>query len=144
MDEICLFFTNPGEYYLDEIQIWSRPYEKLDLTADAFYKHAGIENISYDYSGNHMIIYATAESDKYLYVAIPYSEGWKAKVDGKPVQIIKANIAFMAIPVTKGTHEIEMTYRTPNLTKGLVVSAAGIILYIGYMIFEKKKILKES
>ena len=144
VDEICLFFTNPGEYYLDEIQIWSRPYEKLDLTADAFYKHAGIENISYDYSGNHMIISATAESDKYLYVAIPYSEGWKAKVDGKPVQIIKANIAFMAIPVTKGTHEIEMTYRTPNLTKGLVVSAAGIMLYIGYMIFEKKKILKES
>ena len=144
VDKICLFFTNPGEFFLDDIQIWSRPYEKQGQTVDAFYKHAGMDNISYDYSGNHLNISATAESGKYLFVAIPYSEGWKAKVDGEPVQIIKANIAFMAIPVTEGSHNIEMTYRTPNLTKGLVVSAAGIILYIGYMIYEKKKRLKET
>ena len=135
---IELIILYPGTYYLDDIQIYSRPYTQMEQTLDTFYDHADMEDISYEYSGNHLNISATADTDRYLYIAVPFADGWKAKVDGNPVQIIRANIAFMAIPLTSGTHSIEMTYTTPNMYSGLCISAIGILLYAGYLIFEKK------
>ena len=144
INKIGVIFCNKGEYNLDDIKIFSRPYEQMDQTLEAFYEHADMENISYDYSGNHLNITATADSDKYLYISIPYSEGWNAKVDGQAVEIISANIAFMAIPLTSGTHIIEMTYCFPHFYLGLSISAIGAVLSVGYFIFEKKKGLKKS
>lgn len=141
VDSIRLYFFSAGEYILDDIYVFSRPYEKMDQTLDAFYQHADINNISYDYSGNKLNISAVCNSDKYLYIAIPYSDGWKANLDGTPVEVIRANIAFMAIPVTKGSHTIEMTYTTPNLFTGWIMTAVGIIVYAGYSVFEKKKLI---
>jgi uncharacterized membrane protein YfhO len=139
VDSIYLIFTHTGEYNLDSIQIYSRPYEQMEKTLDEFYEHAGMEDITYDYSGNHLNISAKSESDRYLYVAIPYSLGWHAKVDGKPVEIIRANFAFMAVPITSGNHNIEMTYSTPHLFEGLAVSAIGIVIYLGYFVLENAK-----
>ena len=140
VDSIRLYFFSEGEYVLDDIYIYSRPYSKMEQTLDAFYEHADMNNISYDYSGNKLTISTVCTSDKYLYVAIPYSEGWKAKVDGTPVEVIRANIAFMAVPVSEGSHTIEMSYTTPNLFAGWFMAAAGIIVYAGYSVFEKKKL----
>ena len=143
-DTILLIFLNKGEYSLDDIRIYSRPYKMMDQTIDAFYEHADMDNITYDYSGNHLNISASADSDRYLYIAIPYSEGWHAKVDGETTDVIRANIAFMAIPLSSGTHIIEMTYTTPYFYVGLVLSAVGTVLFIGYMIFEKKKNTRQN
>ncbi len=142
VDKICLLFFTPGEYTLDDIWIYSRSYNQMNQTLDAFYEHADMDNISYEYSGNHLNISTTTDSDSYLYIAIPYSEGWKAKVDGKETGIINANITFMAIPLTAGNHVVEMTYCTPRLYLGLTISAIGIILTAGYLIIEKKKLKK--
>ncbi|MBR3143020.1 MAG: YfhO family protein [Clostridiales bacterium] len=139
IDTILLIFLNPGEYSLDDIRIYSRPYKQMEQTLNAFYKHADMDNITYDYSGNHLSISASTDSDRYLYIAIPYSEGWHAKVDGETTEIIRANIAFMAISLPSGNHTIEMTYSTPYLYAGWIISAVGTVLFFGYMIFEKKK-----
>ncbi|MBR3248125.1 MAG: YfhO family protein [Clostridiales bacterium] len=144
VDSICVIFNNHGKYNLDGIKVFSRPEKQMEQTLDAFYNHAGMEDITYDYSGNHMNISAKTDTDRYLYIAVPYSKGWKAEIDGEPVQIIRANLAFMAVPVSAGTHDISLTYRTPYLFEGLAVSAAGIVLYAGYLVFEKKKLLKGS
>ncbi len=142
VEKICLLFFNSGEYNLDSIQVLSRPYENMDNTLNAFYDHADLDNITYDYSGNHLNITTTTDHDRFLYIAIPYSEGWTAEVDGNEVSIINANIAFMAIPISAGTHNIEMTYCTPNLNLSLTISAIGILLTAGYLILEKKIITK--
>lgn len=138
IDSIYLIFLNEGEYDLDSIQIYSRPYEIMDQTLDAFYDHADMDNITYDFTGNHLDITASCDSDRYLFISVPYSEGWKVEIDGSPVDIIKANITFMAIPITKGTHNIEMTYKTPNLLLGWTISALGLLLFAGYLFYEKK------
>ena len=67
-----------------------------------------------------------------------------AKVDGTPVDIIRANTAFMAISLPAGTHSIEMTYVTPHIYSGWTISAIGIILFICYLVFEKKRVIKKS
>ena len=141
---IMLVFANIGNYNLNSIQIYSRPFEQMNKTIDAFYEHADMEDITYEYQGNHLNISASTESDRYLYIAIPYSKGWHATVDGNPVEIIRANTAFMAIPLSTGTHSIEITYVTPYIYLGWTISAVGIILFICYLMYEKKRIKKES
>ena len=138
-DSIKIIFQNYGEYTFDDIRVYSRPYEQMDKTLDAFYEHADMEDITYDYHGNHLDIKANTDTDRYLFIAVPYSEGWHAKVDGTSVEIIRANTAFMAIPLSAGSHSIEMTYVTPYLYLGWIISAAGIILYAVYLVCEKKK-----
>lgn len=66
------------------------------------------------------------ENDGYLFLSIPYSSGWTAKVDGKTANILKANYGFMAIELDGGVHEIELNYSTPGFRAGKILSLAGL------------------
>ncbi len=56
--------------------------------------------------------------DKMLFFSIPYTEGWSATVNGETVEVEKANVGFMAIPITEGENHVVLKYRTPWLTSG--------------------------
>ena len=55
----------------------------------------------------------TADEDGYVLLSVPYAEGWKAKVDGKTVEILRANEEYMAFKLHKGKHELQLNYSTP-------------------------------
>ena len=83
--------------------------------------------------------------DQYLFFAVPYSEGWHATVDGKDVDILRANTAFMAIPVSQGAHTVELSYTTPYLLHGACISAVSIVLYAGILVEEhRKKVVRKG
>ena len=127
-----------GEYTLNDIKIYARSSEDLEQTTEAFFAHADTDSVSYDIDGNHVLINAVADNDKYLYFAIPYSEGWTAVVDGVTVPIQKANIGFMAVPVSSGNHFIELNYRTPYLTEGAALTLISLTVFIAFIIADKK------
>ena len=78
-------------------------------------------------------------------MAVPYSSGWKAYVDGKETKIYQANGMYMGIPVEKGAHTIELSYTTPGLKIGAAVSAAAWIIFIVFVIaMQKKKTIKKE
>lgn len=60
-----------------------------------------------------------------LQVVMNHHPNWRASVDGKPVPILRAFGAFMAVAVPAGTHTVELVYREPWFWVGLVTSAAG-------------------
>ena len=70
------------------------------------------------------------DKDKVLCLAVPYSKGWTAKVDGKKTDIYKANDMFMAIELSAGEHTIEFSYCTLGLRIGIVFSMLGVLLMI--------------
>ena len=78
-------------------------------------------------------------NDKWLCLAIPYSIGWKAYVDGEAVELHQANIQYMALPLTAGQHHVELIYRTPLLKTGLCISAFTGLVLIGMYVFSRKK-----
>ncbi len=51
-----------------------------------------------------------------------YDPGWRAWVDGQPARILRANVAFRAVPVPAGEHRVEMRYRPPALILGIALS----------------------
>ncbi len=80
-----------------------------------------------------------AASDQVLFTTIPYDGGWRATIDGQPVQAHRALDMFTAVPVPEGTHQIRLTYTPPGLLAGCVVSAASAAVFIALCLLKKKR-----
>ncbi len=72
--------------------------------------------------------------DELVFFSVPWEEGWSAEVNGKPVDIEKVNVGFMAIRVPAGEAEIVFRYRTPGLREGALFTGAGLLLLGLYLL----------
>ena len=73
---------------------------------------------------------------------IPYSKDWTAYVDGKEVEILRANTAFSGLELTRGSHKIKLVYHTSGFKFGIVLSGVGVLALIALIvvrIIRKKK-----
>ena len=75
------------------------------------------------------------DNSKYMMTSIPYSDGWKVKVDGKFVQTSKAWNAFLAFPISKGNHKVEFVFRQ----KGVILGALLSIVSITYLVIQMRR-----
>lgn len=67
------------------------------------------------------------DKDKWLCFAIPYSDGWRAYIDGEETELHQANIQYMAVRLSAGEHTVRLVYETPWLQAGLYVSVSTFI-----------------
>ena len=124
-------------------------YTKLDYFRDVRKLRANTcESFAYTKDG-FQAVFDNKGGDDLLFFSVPYDEGWTAYVNGEEVGIEKVNIGFMAVPVEGGkVSEIEFRYKTPYLYEGVVITAAGLGLYLIYitacLIIKRKKGIKRS
>jgi hypothetical protein len=57
-----------------------------------------------------------------------FEPGWQARLDGRKVPLLRANVAFRAVQAPAGRHEITFVYRPPSLLAGLAISAASLVV----------------
>jgi len=69
-----------------------------------------IKSVTPVIEGDRMLFIIDAEENSILYINNTWLPGWRAMVDGQSVEILKANYAFMAIPVVAGQHNVVLTY----------------------------------
>lgn len=94
----------------------------------------------------------TAESsfaeDEFVFFSIPWEEGWSAYIDGEPAKLEKVNVGFMGLVVPAGEHEIELRYRTPGLTAGIICtfggSAALLVYWLAAREYDRRERKKEK
>ncbi len=68
---------------------------------------------------NHTEMTVEAPAPGLLTVMDPWFPGWSAEVDGKPAPVLRADYAFMAVPVPEGTHRVVLRYVPATLWSGL-------------------------
>lgn len=76
-------------------------------------------------------IYGSYDNDdgaKYLFVSLPYSKGYKAKINGKRANLIRTFSGFMAIELKEGVNDIKITYFAKGMTTGIILSLLGGVL----------------
>lgn len=87
------------------------------------------------------------DDSKFMMTSIPYSEGWKVKVDGKAVPVQKAWNSFISFPITSGQHKVEFVFSQKGRVTGAVLTLISLTtLYIVRRDYKKddKNQLKEN
>lgn len=79
-----------------------------------------------------------------VFFSVPFTEGFSCTVDGKEVDMIKADYGLMAVPVSGGTHEIRVTYEPEGFREGLIMSLIGIAILGLYSVVTLKIINKND
>ncbi|MFP2901676.1 YfhO family protein, partial [Corallococcus sp. 4LFB] len=71
----------------------------------------------------HLTVEVASLAPAVLVVNDAWQPGWRATVDGQDVPILPADVAVRAVVVPAGQHRVELRYRTPGLTAGLLLGA---------------------
>ena len=134
--QIEISFSQVGVYHFDNLQIEGLSYQNLDKNKTQL-KNNKLENIVI--KDNYVEGTINSYGNQFLNISIPYTQGWKAYIDGQETDILRGNIMYMALPLEKGEHKIILKYSTPGLKIGTIVSIFGIVCFIGIVLYEKKK-----
>lgn len=142
LTQVTLTFSVNGTYSMDGLHIVCQPVDNLpqyiqklkedDIQINQFCGKIGM--------GNVIDVDIELKENKMVVFSVPYSEGWKAYLDGEQCDIHKVNLMYMGIEVEKGNHSIILKYETPYLRLMVVCSLSVlIILIVYYLKFNKHK-----
>lgn len=74
-----------------------------------------------------------------MFTSIPADNGWTAYVDGKKTNIHAFKDAFISLKLSKGKHSIELKYKTPGGTLGMIISLISVTLFISLEIINHRR-----
>lgn len=86
-------------------------------------------------STNKLTAEISPEKDCTIFLSIPYSKYWNAKIDNKKTDIRLAKTAFMELTVPEGTHLIELTYKNNSFILGVIVSVFCFIIFVTISVY---------
>ena len=88
--------------------------------------HTDCAILATNFSGSQVDISVRATEPSLVLFSQAYYHLWKPSVDGKPVPLLRADLAFQAVQVPSGEHHIQLVYRDRNLLVGGTISIAGL------------------
>ena len=128
---VSMVFEN-GEYTFDDLAVYEFSLDDLEQKAKLLGENH-LKNLSL---GKDMISGQIAvPRQELLYLSIPFQKGWKAFDNGNECEILRVNGNFSSILLEKGDHTILLTYETPGLKIGRLVSKIALaVLFIVLLI----------
>jgi hypothetical protein len=69
---------------------------------------------------------ADLEAPGYVVFVQTHDPNWKATLDGAPAPLLRANLAFVAVPAPAGRHRVVLRYRPWAVGWGLAVTGAAL------------------
>ena len=138
LDHIDLVLPAQGTYTFDSIEVVCQPMEAYAEQAEALRTspltdldiHEMGSSLATDRISGHIEL----ASPQILCLQIPRTAGWTAYVDGKRAELLQADTMFSALLLSEGSHDIELTYQTPGLRLGAVVSLGTVVLFILFLL----------
>ncbi len=88
---------------------------------------------------NEKIIQVENDKSGWLVVSDVWYPGWKAWIDGKPVDLMRANYLFKAVKVEHGDHQISMRYQPTEFYLGGVISLVSWIIVLCFYRLKKDR-----
>ena len=147
IDSIVVTFPRAGVYHFDEFSVISEPLtgyqDKIAKLGAESLENVNISQNKSSYVSSGVTGEITVSDNKLLCLTVPYSTGWKAYVDGTPAVIENVNLMFSGLWLTPGRHTIELRYETPGLLYGLCLSAAGLLLFLFWVIMTRRSKKRE-
>jgi hypothetical protein len=129
---ITLNFNLDGNYTFDSINLYVEDNKNLPELVKERSKEQ-MTNVKFRTNGVSGEI--SSSKEQFLFMQLPYSEGWKATVNGQKQEVIRCNIMYSCLKIGKGDYKIDLKYRTPLLMEGVWLSGAGLLILLSVMAF---------
>jgi hypothetical protein len=79
------------------------------------------------YAAGRVRIEVDSDARRLLVLTDQYDPGWKARIDGRPAEVHRADYLFRGVWVPPGRHVVELTYRPSAFILGALGSALGAL-----------------
>lgn len=66
----------------------------------------------------------------YLLQREAWYPGWRARVDGADVPLLRADVLYRAVALAAGDHDVELYFDSASFNRGALLSAAGLFVII--------------
>ncbi len=134
--QACLdFVSHPSATGFDPraLTLLEHPAGELGPTID---KGAGDSSVVISRDANEVTeLDVKSSHNQFLVLSDQYYPGWSASVDGKPVEIYRANILSRAVFVPAGDHKIRFVYDPQSLQLGLLLCGLAGAAIVGLLVF---------
>ena len=92
----------------------------------------GFSAIWEKYSPNYRKVKVNSPSDGFLRISETWYPGWEVRIDGKKVDVYKADLAWMAVPISQGASVVEISAHSIYLGRVLPVSVVIALFLLTY------------
>lgn len=121
---------------VEGVRLFAMPLDAYDAAAKQIESNL-MYDVQYRDDGDAYITgKVNATKDGILQLAIPYSTGWTAYVDGEQVETFTCGIKYIGINVAAGEHEVRFEYSTPGFGWGLMISASCFFALMLWFLLE--------
>lgn len=118
-----------GNYIIKNIKMHTLPASAL---------HQQVDPLETKKTSNVLEGNINVSKDGYFITRIPYEKGYTMYIDNKKVNAEKVNQAFLGCRISKGTHQIKITFTPPGYTLACIISTIGVILFALFYIYQRK------
>lgn len=136
MCTVQIVFHKNGSYNIGDTYIASLPYAKTEMSVRNL-SETVLENIAVADDFISGSIYA--DSDGFLFLSIPFSDGWNAFVDGVSVPLYRTQVMYSGLFVAQGEHTVTLKYSNPFIKAGMVLSLIGFVLFVLVFVLYRRK-----
>lgn len=78
------------------------------------------------------------EKENLVFFGVPYDTGFTATVNGEETEVLQVSGGMMAVKAPAGDNEIVFAYRTPGMRAGILITLAGVLLLVAYLLLARK------
>lgn len=133
--QITLCFPYKGTYTIEDLYVVCQPMDNIEKQVQKL-KEVTMDNLAF--STNTISGTITSDKERCLVFSVAYSTGWRAWVDGQEAELSPANTMYMGLQISEGTHDIVLSYETPWLKAGCILSLLSLIVFIAMTIYNRR------
>lgn len=133
---LTLTLPAAGRYDLTALRVYAVPEKGFKKQVAALGKHHLTElRMDTDYLSGEILL----EEPRLLVLAIPYSTGWSALVNGTEQPLLLANEHYLGLELPAGWHKVELRYSTPYKHQGMALTALGFAALLICVVVEERR-----
>lgn len=133
-EEVCMISGGDAkELAVERLKEPDFPIKRKVVLTSKFHASLGPpgpdSSVKFIENGNsHIVIDVKTKTPAILLLTDNFAKGWTAQVDGKEVEIMEGDIAFRAVYIPAGVHNVKFKYHPPMLRLSLLFSLVGIFI----------------
>ncbi len=100
---------------------------------------ADVRLAEYDESSGDLLVRTRTSQAGVLVMSEPYYPERQVWIDGQPARLLRANVAFSAVALPAGEHEVEVRYVPVSFYRGAWISLGSVAICAGLALYEAIK-----